>query len=151
MEISKFNFNHPYLKMHPPTWVNLRLRYSKEKYRPGLICWCKVHIMQLDLIRFAKSPFYFWPIIHLSVFPAQFWIFSKLLIQFEWRPLSHLAELLKDSNPAKLVLLEMSKKDRTNLSASKKKINFVRILLISVNKVPRLRTRLVFKIVAGNI
>ena len=38
----------------------------------------------------------------------------------------------------------MSKKDRT------KKINFARIWLISVNKVPRLRARLVFKIVAGN-
>jgi len=39
----------------------------------------KVHIMQLDHIRFAKSPFYFWPITCFSVFPAQFWIFSKLL------------------------------------------------------------------------
>ena len=37
----------------------------------------KVHIMQLDHIRFAKSSFYFWPIIRFSVFPAQFWIFSK--------------------------------------------------------------------------
>ena len=27
--------------------------------------------------RFAKSSFYFWPIIRFSVFPAQFWIFSK--------------------------------------------------------------------------
>ena len=37
----------------------------------------KVHIMQLDHIRFAKSSFCFWPIIRFSVFPAQFWIFSK--------------------------------------------------------------------------
>ena len=54
----------------------------------------KVHIMQLDQIRFAKSPIYFWPIICFSLFPAQFWIFSKLLIQFEWRPLKLLSELL---------------------------------------------------------
>ena len=53
----------------------------------------KVHIMQLDHIRFVKSPFYFWLIIHFSVFPAQFWIFSKLLMQFEWRPLRLLTEL----------------------------------------------------------
>ena len=44
----------------------------------------------------------------------------------------------------------MNKKDGTNLSVSKKKLNFARILLISVNKVPKLRTRLVFKTVAGN-
>jgi hypothetical protein len=34
----------------------------------------------------------------------------------------------------------MSKKDKANLSASKKKLNFARICLISVNKVARLRT-----------
>ena len=44
----------------------------------------------------------------------------------------------------------MSKKDGTNLSVSKEKINFDSIWLISVNKVPRLRTRLVFKTVVGN-
>ena len=33
---------------------------------------------------------------------------------------------------------------------SKKYINFARTWLISVNKVPRMRTRLVFKTVAGN-
>ena len=54
----------------------------------------QVHIMQLDHIGFAKSPFYFWPILCFSVFPAQFWIFSKLLMQFEWRPLRLLSELL---------------------------------------------------------
>ena len=42
-----------------------------------------VQIMQLDHIRFAISQFYFWPIIRFSVFPAQLWIFSKLLMQFE--------------------------------------------------------------------
>ena len=42
-----------------------------------LSMYIKVHIMQLDHIRFAKSSFYFWPIIHFSVFPAQFWIFSE--------------------------------------------------------------------------
>ena len=58
--------------------------------------WCrgKYHIMQL---RFAKSSFYFWPIIHFSVFPAQFWIFSKLHMHFEWRSLRLLTELLYDS------------------------------------------------------
>ena len=35
----------------------------------------------------------------------------------------------------------MSKKDRTNLPESKKKINFARNRLISVNKFPRLRAR----------
>ena len=44
----------------------------------------------------------------------------------------------------------MSKKDRTNLSVFKKKINFARIWLISVNKGPRLRTRQVFKTVVRN-
>ena len=44
----------------------------------------KVHIMLLDHIRFAKSPFYFWPTIHFSMFPTQFWIFSKLLMQLPY-------------------------------------------------------------------
>ena len=52
----------------------LNFRFPQFWIRVG-----KVHIMQLDHIRFAKSPFYFWPITCFSVFPAQFWIFSKLL------------------------------------------------------------------------
>ena len=44
----------------------------------------------------------------------------------------------------------MSKKYQTNLAVCKKEINFARVWLISVNKVPRLRTRLVFKTAARN-
>ena len=44
----------------------------------------------------------------------------------------------------------MNEKRQNKYVSILKKINFARIWLISVNKVPRLRTRLVFKTVAGN-
>ena len=48
-----------------------------KKFTPNLV---KVHIRQLNHIRSPKSPLDFWPIIHFSVFPTQFWIFSKLCL-----------------------------------------------------------------------
>ena len=44
----------------------------------------------------------------------------------------------------------MRKKRQNEFVSIQKKVNFAMIWLISVNKVSRLRTRLVFKTVAGN-
>ena len=60
------------------TQVVTATQWSKSKYLKGGLThnmWeiqpsFKVHIIQLDHIRFVKSPFYFWPIVHFSVFPA---------------------------------------------------------------------------------
>ena len=70
-------------------WISKQERNKPRRINFCIVIWqiCnliwqsinhfKVHIMQLDHIRFAKSSFYFWQIICFSVFPAQFWIFSK--------------------------------------------------------------------------
>ena len=84
-----------------PEYFNDIIETEQEIFRALIVCeHCilvglhNIHIMRVDHIRFEKSPFYFWPIIHFSVFPTQFWIFSKLLMQSECRSLRLLAELL---------------------------------------------------------
>ena len=56
-----------------------------------------------------------------NMFPAQFWTFSKLLKQFEWRPLRPILELFNLEIQQSWILLELSKKNRTNLSACKQR------------------------------
>ena len=56
---------------------------------------CQAHIIHLDHIRLAVSPFYFWPIIYFSVFPAQFWIFSKwCLVLSLWTLFNEISQIL---------------------------------------------------------
>ena len=68
-------------KMMTSMWSTMMSKYLWKARREWYVilncCMVKVHIMPLDHIRFAKSSSYFWPIIRFSVFPAQFWIFSK--------------------------------------------------------------------------
>ena len=60
-------------------WQNLFLSYLDILVSALKVGWnwiLYVHIMQLDHIRFAKSPLYFWPIICFSVFPVPNFEFS---------------------------------------------------------------------------
>ena len=108
--------------------------------------------MQLDHIRFAKSPFYFWPILHVLCFPLKFWISFHTVSNSSGAPWDSYFFLIRQS----CFLLELSTKDRTKsklYNQQTKKVNITR--LDSVNKVQdwepdTIIYRLKFKTVARN-
>ena len=97
--------------------------------------------MQLDHIRFAKTPFYFWPI--MCFLPNfEFSIsYSCSLSGAPWDSQLNYSETFLIFNPAKLFFVRNEQKRQNKVVSIKKRVNFARIWLISVNKVPRLRTR----------
>ena len=73
----------------------------------------KIMKCELKFVFFEKATKFdeiFILILTNNMFPAQFWIFSKLLKQFEWRPLRPILELFNLEIQQSWILLELSKK-----------------------------------------